>query len=329
MKDLTRKLKDTIIAFSWKKIFRPLHFKTNGRSSLLAHKILKRFRPKKRTIQFNTFDNNINNACRIEAVVSSLKSCGWANLGNLSPEFLELIDSEIVSVRRYGMVSKELYGSEHNSKRLLSADDAYEARLEYSTVDILDKPNIYEFITSGYISQIADAYLECNSMLDLFVGWDSVYTNSRSAEAINKAAQLPHVDFKHFRFLKFFLFIDIVNEVDGPFEYWSSSNLACNPIYYRDGRVDRSVLRNIYGEPEILTTSYPGSIIAVDTSAYHCDGLVSKGGFRRCLQLEFTSSIFGAEYNYSKFKVNEKNSNYLYSSKLLNQEKYKYAFYHD
>ena len=99
--------------------------------------------------------------------------------------------------------------------------------------------------------------------------------------------RLPHIDFAALRFLKIFVFLDPVYEKDGPFHIWPGSN--CHKCRYtHDGRYDYCQISDIFGSPVSFSSDSPGTIFIADTSLYHCDGIVSKSGFRRVVQYEIS-----------------------------------------
>ena len=291
---------------SWRYI-RFLHFKTSGLSSSVLRLLVKTrpiSNPHKRSVNTDLFQDN---CIPLLQILNNLNTVGFSYVGTVNSNILPKLQDDIEKLTRY----KDVLTSPSNSSQIPSFSSLEEARSSYFTDGIptarleYDRTMLYSssycrlFATDPYLKLIADTYLSCNSYLDLFIGWDSVFAHN-SYPHLCSAAQYPHIDFKHLSFIKFFFFPYKVSHLDGPFELWPNSRLSLCKPNFKDGRRSRKFISSrLNTKPYRLTPSFDGAIYAVDTLNYHCDGVVDITGFRSCLQIEFTSNLFGAHSNYS------------------------------
>ena len=113
----------------------------------------------------------------------------------------------------------------------------------------------------------------------------------------SRAAQLFHRDKDRVDFLKIFIYLtDVFSDKCGPHKYIIKSHLGI-PRYYSDDRrySDEEIEKN-----EDFTVKQflgpQGTIFAVDTFGLHRGRAVQEGK-RSMVQIQFSSSLFGANYN--------------------------------
>jgi hypothetical protein len=128
-------------------------------------------------------------------------------------------------------------------------------------------------------------------------GWWSKPT-SGDRLTLSKAAQLWHRDLDRLRDVKFFFYATDVNEQNGPFEYVTNSHLPSPRAFSRiDGRLDDSWVQARYPNSAVSMAGRAGDVFMVDSHGIH-RGKPVQQGLRCVLQLYFSSSTFGAEFQY-------------------------------
>lgn len=176
---------------------------------------------------------------------------------------------------------------------------------EIYRIDIQDQvnnPDIQRLIMDPVLINIARNYLGCEPIFDFPAMW---WSTAFKKEASEEAAQLYHFDMDRIKWLKIFFYINDVNMENGPHSYISGS--------HRPGSKPDEILKRGYKRipDEDLFPYYKpddikvicgeaGSMFAGDTKCWH-KGTNLKKGHRLVLELEYTSSLFGA--NYPKLEV--------------------------
>lgn len=175
-------------------------------------------------------------------------------------------------------------------------------RYDFPEVELLKDFDIQQIIADPTILAFAQDYLRSEPILDAVRMWWN--TPCRDVPDV-EAAQLYHFDMDRIRWIKFFIHITDVTIENGPHTFVSGS--------HRAGGIPRNLLRQGYARltDEDIAKYYPqakiiefvaprGAVIAEDTRGLHKGTLVKKGA-RLMLQLQFSSSVFGANYPLSKF----------------------------
>ncbi len=194
-------------------------------------------------------------------------------------------------------------------------------RYDYRTEDLLSNPDIQDLVADPSLLALAEAYLGKLPKLDVMsMWWHFGYHDQPDSEA----AQLYHFDLDRPKWLKVFIYLTDVGPENGP-HYFIQGSHRVNGIpqsFLRRGYVrltDEEVL-NAYGaDQQIVFMGERGSIIVEDTMGLHKGGVV-KGGGRLMLQLQFSSSLFGA--NYPKATLPSKKTGRLQERASCNSEIY-------
>jgi hypothetical protein len=96
------------------------------------------------------------------------------------------------------------------------------------------------------------------------------------------------------KFLKFFFYLTDVDTTNGPHCFIRHSHQRKPQPLLRDGRIGDEEMQQYYPPEDIVEITGPaGSISAVDTRGFH-KGKPLQKGHRLVLQLEYTTSLFGA-----------------------------------
>jgi hypothetical protein len=257
--------------------------------------------------------------------------------------FNDDFESQYQSLDNKGvLIFKKIFSSENinlllnklNNKKMYNNSNG---NLIYNNIDIfknnnnvwwLANPNqIYQFdfiqqlITNSYILKLIQKYLRSTPIFfssNFWVSYPGKIENT----------QIFHQDFDDIKFLKIFIYLNDVNEENGPHFYVQSSlnniinknNLPSN--YKASDRINDNFFNN-YKKDILKITGNEGTIILEDTKGFH-KGSNVKSGRRYILQLLFgVSNIFKLNYpNYEKIKLDKNISSILYEAK----EKYPFIY---
>jgi hypothetical protein len=218
-------------------------------------------------------------------------------------KFPSSLSSESISlISEYVMNAPELRsrnGETISGKQLLSERNFGRSRYEIPTEGLLQLEAVQDIILDPSFLYLAQEYLGCNPILDNVSAWCSVPLGKLSTKEkmyeLNSSAQKFHYDMDRIKFLKVFIYLDEVNNRNGPFTYVKTSHQD-KPLLLEDRRYEDEEIHSFYKSEKILEMcGDAGSIFACDTSGFH-KGKPVESGFRIVFQLEYSISLFGAEY---------------------------------
>jgi hypothetical protein len=170
-------------------------------------------------------------------------------------------------------------------------------RIEISENDIFASKQIAELVTKEMWVNEARSVIGIEPVAIGLSGWWSKPTN-KDKSVLSNAAQLWHRDLDRVRDIKLFFYATDVNEENGPFEYVTDSHLPSHRAFsLYDGRFDDSWVQSRYPHGAVSMIGKAGDVFMVDTQGIHRGRPVEKG-MRCLLQLYFSSSTFGAEFQY-------------------------------
>lgn len=178
------------------------------------------------------------------------------------------------------------------------------SRYIFELADIVSCKAFQKIVTDASLLSLSQEYLSCNPVLDNISLWFSVPLNSSANldKELSDSAQKFHYDLDRIKFIKFFIYLNEVNLDNGPFTYVKGSHNKKHPNF-KDGRYEDEEIHKLYDRDSIIeVTGEPGTIFACDTLGFH-KGKPLKEGFRLVLQLEYSISLFGAEFQYQKVDV--------------------------
>lgn len=163
--------------------------------------------------------------------------------------------------------------------------------------DLINNKNIQRLIIDPIFVNAARNYLGCEPIFDFPAMW---WSTSLKKEASDEAAQLYHFDMDRIKWLKIFIYVNDVTLENGPHNYIRGSHKPGSKpedILKRGyKRIPDEDLYRYYKSDDIKTIcGEAGSIFAGDTKCWH-KGTPLKKGHRLVLELEYTSSLFGANY---------------------------------
>lgn len=170
-------------------------------------------------------------------------------------------------------------------------------RYDYKVADLLANPDFQNLLVDPSLLALAESYLGVSPKLDVLSMWWHTGFHDRPD---SEAAQMYHFDLDRPRWLKVFIYLTDVSLENGPHSFIDGThNIDAIPEkFLQRGYVrlsDAEVLGEYGAAREIVFTAPRGTIIAEDTIGLHKGGVVTRGA-RLLLQLQFSSSLFGAPY---------------------------------
>lgn len=175
-------------------------------------------------------------------------------------------------------------------------------KYDFAEEQLIEHPVVQALLADASLRDLARRYLGCEPINDLVAMW---WSTAFSHEANSDVAQLYHFDMDRPQFLKLFFYLTDVTEDTGPHCFIRGSHRERPAALWRDGRhSDEEVLQAYGRESEARICAPAGTLIAVDTSGFH-KGMPLARGHRLILQLEFTSTLFGAPYARPHLPVTE------------------------
>ncbi|MBK9738950.1 MAG: phytanoyl-CoA dioxygenase family protein [Actinobacteria bacterium] len=177
--------------------------------------------------------------------------------------------------------------------------DPQAGRYDISETTALACPEVQEFATDPAMAMIAQRYLGQPVLMDEVAFW---WTTTRRAEDANLNAQLFHQDRDRLSFLKFFIYLTDVTPDSGPHVYLRGSHADVPGSLRGDGRkADEDVRAAGLWDGVIELTGPAGTIMGVDTIGLH-KGKTPEVADRLALENEFSTSLFGADYERPQFE---------------------------
>jgi len=164
--------------------------------------------------------------------------------------------------------------------------------------DIVNIKEVQQIITDPTILSICQQYLDTIPIIFQTNSWWSCKYN------IKDGTHSFHQDFEDIKFIKIFLYLNDINNDNGPHVYAKKSrnNLKLpNNKYKASTRVTDKFVSNNYEVNEI--TGKKGTLLFVDTNGFH-KGKKLTNGHRILVQLEYGASCMYEQISIPKHKVN-------------------------
>jgi hypothetical protein len=203
-----------------------------------------------------------------------------------------------LSLARPALITSGITPEAREGPRLQRYDRTRPAAVLYAlqAADLVESPVIQSLMADEALIAVAQAYLKAPPVLDdVSLWWSTAQPNPDP-----DVGQLYHFDLDRIRWLKFFFYITDVTPENGPHRFVRGSHRRFGiPHALRSlgsVRLTDAQVAQAYSPSDIVEfTGQAGTIIAEDTRGLHKGRHVERGD-RLVLQLEFTSSLFGAEY---------------------------------
>jgi hypothetical protein len=267
-----------------------LFCQTGGGSNDLFHRVIARRNPPL-ALDANGVLGNLS-PHQLDSITSDLRERGYHVFDQLLPpslcdQLLEFALTENASVRIGGKPVVEHYDRAH----------PHGVRYDFSEETILKSGAAQALMADRSVLAVAQSYLGCAPILDLIACW---WHTAWSQQPDKDAAQFFHFDMDRIKWLKFFFYVTDVGPENGPHTFVAGSHRtkAIPQSILDKGQVrvdDDEVLRSFSKDDLIEFRGPRGTIIAEDTRGLH-KGKHVQSGDRLIFQLEFSDSLFGADY---------------------------------
>ena len=201
-------------------------------------------------------------------------------------------------------------GNHPDNQGKISQQDARDNKLYIQCLQpLISAPEIHPFVFNDLIIDIAGAYMDCQPAFGTCNLRRSFVNNM--AEGGN---QIYHVDPNSPRFLKFFIYLDDVDENGGPFCYVEGSHTKKFELNGRNWNEqyswDTNSINQIYGEDKVkYLTAKKGDLLMADTNGWH-RGTKPLNKDRTMLTLDYVCHVEFFEED-SKFKMKKEDYNKL------------------
>lgn len=294
-----------------------LFCRTNGKfNDTINNKIIKsapKTNPTSTSKLWNSIDRNYSNELN-----NKLEKNGYVDFKETLPK--ELVDK----IYNFALKNETRMAPNYDKKVLFDPTNFQSEIYRFDANDLANSIEIQELIMDPFLIDVARKYLKSEPIFDFPAMW---WSTSFLKEASAEAAQLYHFDLDRIKWLKIFFYITDVNENTGPHCYIEGSHISGTKpkeiLKKGYARIQDEELEKYYPKDKFKTICAPaGSIFAGDTKCWH-KGTPLKEGVRLVLEFEYTTSLFGANYdkfimkNYTpEFKEFCKNNSY-YSSNFI------------
>lgn len=180
---------------------------------------------------------------------------------------------------------------------IINLDHSAAVRYDYRANDLLANSDIQNLIADPSLLALAESYLGAAPKLDVLGMW---WHTKFHDQPDSMAAQMYHFDLDRPRWLKIFIYLTDVGQENGPHSFIEGTHhidsIPGKFMHRGYARISDEEIHNEFGATrEVVFVAPRGSIIAEDTIGLH-KGAVVKDGARLLLQLQFSSSLFGASY---------------------------------
>lgn len=203
-------------------------------------------------------------------------------------------------------------GSNLSAQEFTYADVAFKyARCPHPANYILANKDIHKLMTDPSLLALAQEYFGSKPILSSVEMWWSfpVEDSERFAAA---AAQKYHFDMDHVNFFNVFIYLTDVHEDNGPHCFVKKTHRYLPKFFRKRGRFEDADIAKFYPAEDIVEIKgLKGTVSAVDTKGLHKGKILTRDP-RLILQLHFTCSLFGNQYEQHKVtNVDQDTANFM------------------
>ena len=239
----------------------------------------------------------------LNAVTSSLRERGFHVFERRLPD--DVCDRLIAFATSQPAETYAMDGQTSNERRYVVYDRERPraVRYEFKTEDLLANPDIQRLLADLSFAAVAQEYLGSRPVVDvLSMWWLTGFSNRPDA----KAAQYFHFDMDRPKWLKFFIHLTDVTPQSGPHMFVAGSHrtgaIPDNLLQHGYSRLTDEQVAQVFAKENVIEFTAPrGCIVAEDTRGLH-KGKHIEHGDRLMLQIQFSNSLFGADYPKTAFR---------------------------
>lgn len=226
------------------------------------------------------YDNSLLNSINKKLVSDGI----YINTEYLRDDFIEKIISSCNGLE-YSNMKNNVYDNKIVINDVRKSEKG--RYMIFNQGDILRIPEVQELVTDPYILKVCQNYLEANPILVQTNFW---ITNGQE-EGFKDNTHMFHQDNDDLKFIKVFIYLNDVDENNGPHSYvrGSINNLKLPDKYRISQRLSDDYIKNSYDGNVLTLIGKRGTIIFENTYGFH-KGCQIKSGYRLMLQFQFASS---------------------------------------
>jgi hypothetical protein len=276
---------------------------TRGYSNDWLSRLIGLSAPRYRFHQANGVLGNMSNANFLDPIVRALRDRGYYQFKQRLPD--DVCDRLLAYATSHPSETYPMDGQEAGRSEfgIYDRSQPRAVRYEFRTRDLLANPDIQKLLADLSFAAVAQQYLGARPVVDVLSMW---WLTAFSDHPDSNAAQLFHFDMDRPKWLKFFINLTDVGPTNGPHTFVAGS--------HRSGALPEHLLKKgyarstdeevgrVFAKQDILEFFGPrGSILAEDTRGLHKGRQVDQGD-RLMLQIQFSNSLFGADYPKVEFR---------------------------
>jgi len=236
------------------------------------------------------------NESGVTEAVEGLSRDGYYVFPNRAP------DAFVSAVRDFALSAPCLARGIDSDPAPYPRGNATVGRYDFSENTMLECEQVQDFSSDPVFAEIARRYLGQDVVQDLVALW---WTAPAPHQDASLNAQMFHQDRDRLSFLKFFLYVTDVREDTGPHIYLTGSHRKLDKRLRHDGRITDEAIRSTGEWSRVERLVAPaGTLMAVDTAGLH-KGEVPLVDDRLVLQVEFSTSLFGAPFELPQFPASK------------------------
>jgi len=247
--------------------------------------------------------NNYNLYCHIISLISKLhnkyifnSTSNFNKINNINYKLIKdgiYVHNELLDENTINDILKNCNGKKYTDfyGNMCQIDDIYNTGIGrfqiLNQADILKIPQIQNLVTDSFILNICQDYLGTIPILSQANFW---ITNGDGN--YNDGTMIFHQDYDDIKFLKVFIYLNDVTDLNGPHCYVKGAinNIITPPNYKPSDRLSDNYLELVYGKENMLTINgNKGTIIFENTHGFH-KGKPIISGYRFMLQLQYVGS---------------------------------------
>jgi hypothetical protein len=262
--------------------FRFLYFYSAGASNDEINSQVANFFPSPAVPKRITSSLGDHNAAELSTIVAELKDNGFYRFKTkLSSEWVTSVRENLSQA----IANEEIVRTEH----------ATESRIFFRESTLLACPELAQLAADPLFYYVASQYLAIEPVLGFLNSWIS-RPHSNDAETLSESAQMFHVDMSNPSFLKLFVYLNDVNDKNGPHCLVPKTHREKAPELWRDGRISDEEMSAHYPRSTWdYQTGDAGSVFLVDTKAFH-KGAPLLEGERHLVQFYYVDTLFGEQF---------------------------------
>ncbi len=227
---------------------------------------------------------------------TEINQSGYAFFSN------KLSQSVVDSLNKFAKEAPVYMAPKYDTPTVFDENNIQSEIYRFNANDLVNNTDIQKLIMDPFLINMARNYLGCEPIFDFPAMW---WSTAFLKEASSEAAQLYHFDLDRIKWIKIFIYLSDVTDETGPHCYINGSHASGTKpkalLKRGYARIPDEDLAKYHNQNDFVKiNAEAGTVFAGDTKCWH-KGTPLKKGSRLVLEFEYTTSLFGA--NYDKFKM--------------------------